>query len=113
MVPGSRGSGSAVLAATTMLAPSAAARFAIARPMPREPPVMNRVLPLRSMSHLREVGAALFHEGREGLLGGGRGEQASEAFAFVRHLLQRRALLPLLHQPLGFDQAGDRLGGEL
>ena len=40
---------SAVLAAMTMLAPSRAARSAIARPMPREAPVMKRVLPLSVM----------------------------------------------------------------
>lgn len=33
------------LATMTMLAPSRAARLAIAKPMPREEPVMNRVLP--------------------------------------------------------------------
>src|SRR5215203_1699591 len=48
MVPGSLGWGSAVFAAMATLAPSAAARSAIALPMPRLPPVMNRVLPLRS-----------------------------------------------------------------
>src|SRR5580693_46457 len=45
MVPCSFGCGSAVFAATAILAPSRAARSAIARPMPREAPVMNRVLP--------------------------------------------------------------------
>src|ERR1700687_1539104 len=48
MVPGSLGGGSAVFAAMTTLAPSAAARRAMALPMPRLAPVMNRVLPLRS-----------------------------------------------------------------
>ncbi len=47
MVPGSFGWGSAVLAAMATLAPSAAARNAIALPMPRLPPVMKRVLPKR------------------------------------------------------------------
>src|ERR1700757_4617476 len=47
MVPGSFGWGSAVLAATAMLAPSRAARSAIARPMPRLAPVMKRVFPDR------------------------------------------------------------------
>src|SRR5690242_21377441 len=47
MVPGSLGCGSVVLPVTTMLAPSRAARSAIARPMPRLVPVMNRVLPAR------------------------------------------------------------------
>jgi hypothetical protein len=45
MVPGSFGCGSAVFAAITTLAPSRAARSAISRPMPRDPPVMNRVFP--------------------------------------------------------------------
>jgi len=39
MVPGSFGFSSAVLAATTTFAPSAAARSAIARPIPRLPPL--------------------------------------------------------------------------
>src|SRR5215469_3127140 len=60
MVPGSFGWGSAVLAAMAMLAPSRAARSAIASPMPRLAPVMNSVLPDRltapSPSHrLRSV----------------------------------------------------------
>jgi len=38
-VPGSLGLGSVVLARMTMLAPSAAARLAMARPMPRLAPV--------------------------------------------------------------------------
>src|SRR5512135_948724 len=45
MVPGSLGWGSAVLAAIAMFAPSAAARTAMARPIPRDAPVMNTVLP--------------------------------------------------------------------
>src|SRR3954470_11234560 len=44
-VPSSLGCGSAVLAISATFAPSAAARRAIARPMPREPPEMNSVLP--------------------------------------------------------------------
>jgi hypothetical protein len=36
-------------AATTMLAPSRAARSAMANPMPRDAPVMNNVRPLRVM----------------------------------------------------------------
>ena len=43
-MPGSLGWGSAVFAATATLAPSRAARSAIARPMPRLAPVMNSVL---------------------------------------------------------------------
>src|ERR1700690_3283477 len=44
-VPSSLGCGSAVLAISATLAPSRAARSAIARPMPRLPPEMNKVLP--------------------------------------------------------------------
>ena len=44
-VPGSLGCGSAVLATSAMLAPSAAARLAIASPMPRLAPEMNMVFP--------------------------------------------------------------------
>src|SRR5271165_1218498 len=45
MVPGNRGCGLAVLAAMAMLAPSFAARSAIAKPIPRLAPVINRVRP--------------------------------------------------------------------
>src|SRR5580704_13002756 len=45
MVPCSFGCGSAAFAAMAILAASRAARSAIASPMPREAPVMNRVLP--------------------------------------------------------------------
>ena len=55
MVPGSLGCGVAVLAAMAMLAPSRAARSAMASPMPREAPVMNRVLPASGMNGLREA----------------------------------------------------------
>ncbi|KAG0906055.1 hypothetical protein G6F31_021860 [Rhizopus arrhizus] len=47
MVPGSFGFGTDDLAAMATLAPSRAARNAMARPMPREPPVMKSVLPCR------------------------------------------------------------------
>src|SRR5690242_9027308 len=46
MVPSSLGCRSTVLAAMATLAPSAAALSAIARPMPREAPVTNKVFPL-------------------------------------------------------------------
>src|ERR1700737_4324794 len=49
MVPSSFGCGSAVFAAIAMLAPSRAARNAMASPMPRLPPDMNSVLPLRDV----------------------------------------------------------------
>ena len=45
MVPGSFGCGSAVFAAITILAPSSAARRAMALPIPRLAPVMNKVRP--------------------------------------------------------------------
>src|SRR5262249_49840943 len=118
MVPGRRGSGSAVLATMTMLAPSAAARFAVARPIPRGAPVMKWVLPLRSamvspLSDLGEIRLALLHERRERLLRGRRDQHAAEALGLVGDLLQHRRLLSLLHQPLGLHQAGERLGREL
>ncbi|KAG1445998.1 hypothetical protein G6F57_017432 [Rhizopus arrhizus] len=47
MVPGSFGVGTDDWAAMATLAPSRAARNAMARPMPREPPVMKSVLPCR------------------------------------------------------------------
>ena len=46
--PGSFGCGWSVLAMNATFAPSRASRFAIARPIPRLPPDMNTVLPLRS-----------------------------------------------------------------
>src|SRR5580704_7131467 len=55
MVPGRCLCGSAVFAAIAMLAPSRAARRAIASPMPRLAPVMNSVLPERLMG----IGASL------------------------------------------------------
>jgi hypothetical protein len=47
MVPFSFGCASAVFAAIATLAPSCAARSAIASPMPRLAPEINSVLPLR------------------------------------------------------------------
>lgn len=55
MVPGSLGCGSAVLAAITMLAPSRAARMAIALPIPRVPPVTNTVFPASFLQHQAHV----------------------------------------------------------
>jgi len=46
-VPYSFGCGSEVLAINAMFAPSAAARFAIAKPIPRLAPEMNIVFSLR------------------------------------------------------------------
>src|SRR6202008_1572808 len=45
IVPGNFGFGTSDFAAIATLAPSRAARSAIASPMPREAPVMNNVLP--------------------------------------------------------------------
>ena len=50
IVPGNFGFSSAVFAAIAMLAPSAAARSAIASPIPREPPVMNILFPASDIS---------------------------------------------------------------
>src|SRR4029450_636300 len=49
IAPLSFGCGSAVLAAIATLAPSRAARSAMARPIPRLAPEMNSVLPLRDV----------------------------------------------------------------
>ena len=48
MVPGSFGLGSEVFAAIAIDAPSRAARNAIARPIPRDPPVIKIFLPDKS-----------------------------------------------------------------
>src|SRR5580693_5386226 len=50
MVPGSLGWGSSVFAATVTLAPSRAARKAIARPIPRLAPVIKSVRPFSPLS---------------------------------------------------------------
>src|SRR5580700_2027817 len=60
MVPCSFGCGSAVFAAIAILAPSRAARSAIASPMPREAPVMNRVFPAS------DIAASLFARQKRG-----------------------------------------------
>src|SRR3954454_6716036 len=83
MVPGSFGCGSAVLAATAMLAPSRAARRPIARPMPRDAPVMNSVLPCRvpviAISPApRASGFGTRHEGEHGDLRLLRGQALGE-----------------------------------
>ncbi len=58
MVPGSFGCGSAVLAATTTLAPSRAAFRAMALPMPRLAPVMYRVLPASFLGNKQKRGSS-------------------------------------------------------
>ena len=50
IVPGNFGLASVVLAAIAMLAPSRAARSAIAKPIPREPPVINIRFPASDIS---------------------------------------------------------------
>src|SRR3712207_5910521 len=62
MVPGSFGCGSAVFAAMTTFAPSFAARSPMARPMPREAPVMKRVLPLRLIGSARQRQGCILQE---------------------------------------------------
>ena len=52
MVPGSFGFASPVLAAIAICAPSLAIRFAISKPIPREPPVINTLLPASDMVSL-------------------------------------------------------------
>ena len=52
MVPGNYGLISAVYAAIAIDAPSRAARNAIARPIPRDPPVINSRFPDRLISSL-------------------------------------------------------------
>src|SRR5262249_61979775 len=66
MVPLSFGCGSTVFAAMAIFAPSAAALRAIARPIPREPPVMNRGLPFN------DIGAIVLprSRGKHGLCAG-------------------------------------------
>ena len=51
IVPGSFGFGSAVFAAIAIEAPSAAALNAIARPIPRYPPVMKMRFPDRDITY--------------------------------------------------------------
>src|SRR6185369_10743483 len=60
MVPSSFGCGVSVLAAMAMLAPSRAARSAIASPMPRDAPVMNSVLPLSDIGWPRIPGLGVW-----------------------------------------------------
>ena len=52
IVPGSFGFTSAVLAAIAIRAPSCAARNAIAKPIPREPPVIKILFPASDIIYL-------------------------------------------------------------
>src|SRR6516225_2853235 len=101
MVPLSFGCGSAVLAAMAILAPSRAAFSAMARPMPREAPVMNSVLPFRLMrsGHPVVVGGAALGEGRERLARLGRFQLFEEMSAF--ELDPRGQRRRVAHQGLG------------
>src|SRR5580693_4574972 len=77
-VPSSFGCGSAVLAISATLAPSRAARSAIARPMPRLPPEINSVLPARLIAaSLR--GTTVRSEKSKQLFRTGRGITSSSA----------------------------------
>src|SRR5262249_56815349 len=74
MVPWSLGWAWVVLAAMAMLAPSFAARSAIALPMPRLAPLMNKVLPLSvvTLSPYRRLEARMPKlEGKFALITGG------------------------------------------
>src|SRR5712691_9930540 len=73
MVPLSFGCGSAVFAAIATLAPSRAARSAMASPMPRLAPDTNSVLPLRDAMM-----------GRLQLWTQGGRERRSKAYAYAR-----------------------------
>src|SRR6516162_4981574 len=77
IVPSSFGFGVSVLAAIATLAPSRAARSPIASPMPRDAPVMKRVLPWRDM-----VSPFAAEEGFERGLGFRRLQSLVEVLAF-------------------------------
>src|SRR4051794_22648099 len=116
MVPGNFGLGSVVLAAMTTLAPSAAARFAMVKPMPRDAPVMKSVLPLRLMPFSSEFGKiwlAFVHERAQGFARRRLAQHASEALSFLGHLLQHELLPSVLHQRFRFRQRAGRFGREL
>src|SRR5712671_4442928 len=126
MVPLSFGCGSAVFAAIAMLAPSRAARSAIASPMPRLPPDMNSVLPLSDVTsppcgvfrsplplvprRLRPTGTRIRGAeqsllGYRDRIGRGQGERFDHAMAFgpqrSKRLVGETAFDPhLIRQPL-------------
>src|SRR3972149_4580430 len=85
MGPGSLGWGAAALAAMTTLAPSRAARSAIASPIPRLAPVMNRVLPVRLAM------AGTYHRTRRGRSPPRRGCKIAAR--------RRIAMSPRIHDP--------------
>src|SRR5262245_5885295 len=106
MVPGSLGCGVSVLAAMTMLAPSRAARSAMASPMPREAPVMKSVRPCSDMirSRQRRVGAV------DAV--GGLDHGALERAGLYRHVLReearergaRRRVATVVGEPFGGER---------
>src|SRR4051794_7322284 len=115
MVPGRCLCGSDVLAATVTLAPSWAARSAMARPMPREAPVTKRVLPERligsaPLGDLAEIGRAAFAESGESLGRLGGAQALGEVLALQVH--QGRDRLAVAHQRLGDLQRPRRLAGQ-
>src|SRR5882762_4052480 len=98
-----------------MLAPSAAARSAMARPMPRLAPVMNRVFPA-SVAIVRlpalEVGLAPFEEGAGALGEILRRGASGEALGLGLHLLFQAAGQRAVDQPLGHAIGEGRPGGQ-
>src|SRR5690606_14002518 len=106
MVPGSFGCGSAVLAAMAMLAPSRAARSAMASPMPRLAPVMNSVLPFKLATsaprtlQFREIGLPLFQKSRECFLRLRRREALPETAGLFLDTLSQSARVAT-QQPAG------------
>src|SRR3954453_12511648 len=101
-VPGSFGCGSAVLAISAMLAPSAAARLAISNPMPRLAPEMNMVFPESDMAVT--LGRAD--------IGGDRVRQPDQILRVQRDVpaaLTRTAEHPVPVQRRGIDHGRQRL----
>src|SRR5712691_10959715 len=103
IVPSSFGCGSAVFAAIATLAPSRAARSAIASPMPRLPPDTNNVLPLRDVMGALQVGP---YKVRDAQFVG----TTEQALRLCRHQANRQSgIRDLL--PRCFGAAGARIGG--
>src|SRR5277367_1144555 len=91
MVPGRCLCGSAVLAAMATLAPSRAARRAMARPMPRLAPVTNRVFPAKLIFESSQVGSRGLDRKRPKPLGGVRVEgMRHDAESPFRRIERRR-----------------------
>src|SRR5215470_7093321 len=106
MVPGSLGCGVSVLAAMAILAPSRAARSAMASPMPREAPVMKSVRPASDMicSRQRRVGAV------DAV--GGLDHGALERAGLHREIFREEARERGARGRVGAVVAGEPLGGE-